>query len=76
MNLDVASKFQDAYRSAARGAGSRYTCPLCNEPFNAGIKLWDHAKQAHPDSPDVTGYTEGVEAKEVFLAKAYVNLQA
>ena len=75
MNLDVASKFQDAFRSAARGgAATRYTCPICNEPSNAGPKLWEHAKQAHPHSPEVTGYTEEVEAKELFLAKAYVHL--
>ena len=71
---DVATRFQDALRSAARGgAGSRYTCPICNEPSNAGPKLWEHAKQAHPDSPEVTESTEGVDAKERFLGKAYVN---
>ena len=74
MSLDVASKFQDAYRSALRGgAATRYTCPLCNAPSNAGFKLWEHAKQAHPDSPEVTGYTDEVEAKDLFLAKAYVD---
>ncbi|CAD6581792.1 MAG: hypothetical protein ASARMPREDX12_000668 [Alectoria sarmentosa] len=68
---DVATKFQDAFRSAARGgAASRYTCPICNQPSNAGSKLWEHAKQAHPDSPEVTESTEGVEAKEIFLGKA------
>ena len=72
---DVATKFQDAFRSAARGgAASRYTCPVCNQPSNAGSKLWEHAKQAHPDSQEVTESTEGVDAKELFLGKAYVNL--
>lgn len=71
---DVASKIQDAFRSAARGgAATRYTCPICNEPSNAGPKLWEHAKQAHPDSPEVTGSTEGDEAKEIFLGKARQN---
>lgn len=72
---ELATKFQDAFRSAARGgAGSRYTCPICNESSNAGPKLWEHAKQAHPDSPEVTGSTEGVDAKELFLGKAYVTI--
>ena len=75
MSLDVASKIQDALRLAAReGATTRYTCFICNESSNAGFKLWEHAKQAHPDSPEVTGYTEGDEAKAIFLAKAYVTL--
>ena len=74
MSLDVTSKFQDAYRSFARGgAVTPYTCPICNEPSNAGFKLWEHAKQAHPDSPEVAGYTERAEAKDLFLDKAYVG---
>lgn len=75
MSLDVASKIQDALRSAARGgATTPYTCPICNEPSNAGFKLWEHAKQAHPYSSEVTGYTVEAEAKDLFLAKAYVDL--
>ena len=75
MSLDVASKFQDALRSAARGGvTTQYICPICRESSNAGFKLWEHAKQAHPDSPEVTGFTEGDEAKALFLAKAYVTL--
>ena len=78
MSLDVTSKFQDAWRSAARGgAATRYTCPICGESSNASnvrVKLWEHAKKAHPDSPEVTGYTEGDDAKADFLAKAYVTL--
>ena len=70
MNLDVATKFEDAFRSAAGGGASRYTCPICNLPSNAGPKLWEHAKQAHPDSPELTGSTGAVEAKDLFLAKA------
>ena len=76
MSTDVASKIQDAMISAARGgATTRYTCPVCNESSNAGFKLWEHAKQAHPDSPEVTGYTEADEAKALFLAKAYVSFR-
>lgn len=75
MSLDVASKFQDAYRSAARGgATTYYICPICRESSNTGFKLWDHAKQAHADSPDVIGHAEGEEARALFLAKAYVTL--
>ena len=71
MNLDLTTKFQDAFRSAARGgAPTRYKCPICNEPSTAGPKLWEHAKQAHPDSPEVA---ETAEARDLFLAKAYVN---
>ena len=51
MNLDVASEFQDVYRSAAGGgAASRYKHSICNEPSKAGPKFWKHAKQAHPDT--------------------------
>lgn len=72
---DVAIKFQAAFRAAAeRGAVSRYICPICSEPSNTGQELWEHAKQAHPESLEVIGSTEGVEAKELFLDKAYVNL--
>ena len=75
MSLDVASKIQDAMRTLARGGvTTHYTCPICSESSSAPVKLWQHATQAHPDSPEVTGYTEGDEAKALFLAKAYVNL--
>ena len=76
MSLDVASKFDHAWRATRGGATTRYTCPVCGESSSAAIKLWEHAKQAHPDSPEVTGYTEGDEAKtkNLFLAKAYVNI--
>ena len=79
MNLerssDVATKFQDTFRSAARGgAATRYICPICREPSDAGPKLWEHAKQAHPDSSEVTESAEAAEAKDLFLGKAYVNL--
>lgn len=76
MSLDVASKFEDAIRSAARGAITPYTCPICGEPSNAGFKLWEHAKQAHPHSPELTGHTEEAEAKVLFLARAYVDIPA
>ena len=73
MSQDVASKFQDALRSAARGgATSRYICPLCNEPSSAALKLWEHAKQAHSEAPEIT---QGPEAKDLFIAKAYVHPQ-
>ena len=72
---DVATKIQDAFRSAARGgAASRYTCPICKESSNAGHKLWEQAKQPNPDYPELTGTTEAADAKELFLEKAYVNL--
>lgn len=75
MSLDVTSKFQNAFRSAERGrATTPYTCPICGEPSNASFKLWEHAKQAHPHSPEVTGYTDEVQAKDSFLAKAYVDI--
>ena len=71
---DVVTRIQNALRlAAAAGAGTRYTCPICSEPSNSGPELWEHAKQAHPDSPEVTVSIEGVDAKERFLGKKYVK---
>ena len=71
---DVVTKFQDGPRLAARGEATDHCiCLICSEPFNAGVNLWEHAKQAHPDSPEVTESAKRVHAKQDFLSKAYVK---
>ena len=72
---DVVTKFHDAFRSTARGrAGNRYACILCTATSNSGPKLWEHAKQAHPQFLETLSSIEGGEVKEFFLDKAYVNI--
>ena len=68
--VELDARFKSALRSVAGGRPQGYTCPLCTETFQAGPKLWGHAKQAHQDSADVAGTGDEEEAKRRFCERA------
>ena len=72
--VELAARYQKALRSIAGGSLRGYTYPICCGSFEASPELWEHAWQAHPGSPEVTGdggESEG-EAKRRFVERAYV----
>ena len=69
----IARKFQNAQRLAAKGY---LLCPLCDEKFQEGKKLWAHGKIQHHQASSATD-AEEARLRKHFLQEAtektYVN---
>ena len=61
--VDPTARIENALRGTARGHTSTWTCHLCDESFQAGVKPWIHAEEMHQLST-VTGSGDELEAKK------------